>query len=125
MCPAVVSPAKHLYLYGNTHNAIPYDGIAIPVSGLYLSRFSTLIFQVMVRILLDRWVVVRSDHIGSAVGGAWIILPKDALYYAALGALLIEHLGRLASVRLAAVDRATLFDIGGNPHLEEYLAVVV
>ena len=52
--------------------------------------------------------------------------PEDALYNAALVGLLVEYLGRPASVGLAAVNRAaSLFDIGCNPHLEEYLAVVV
>lgn len=76
--------------------------------------------------LAEPVAVVRYDHIGSAVGGAWILLSKNALYNATLVVLLVEYLGSPASVRLAAVDRtASLLDVGHNSHLEQYLAVVV
>ena len=44
-----------------------------------------------------------------------LLSPENALDHATLVLLLIEYLDCPVSVGLAAVDRATLFDIGYNP----------
>ena len=77
--------------------------------------------------LAEPAAVVWSDEPAVQLVTLGLLAAEDALYHPPLVVLfLIEYLGRLASVGLAAVDRdASLFDIGSHPHLEQHLAVVV
>ena len=71
-------------------------------------------------------MIIWSDEPAVQLVALGLLAAEDALYNTVLVVLFVEYLGHPTLVGLAAVDRtASLFDVGDDSHLEQYLAVVV